>query len=338
MERTIAGFSPKELLEKMEGMFTQDDYVTTSDLDYPYIPDKIMSAKWKKLLGFNYTQEPVPNGKGEWVELVDLNGKAAVAVCQKVSILDDNGNVFISVTKMGTAGVTFKKDTNVPVSLADNIKSAETDAFKRAVFHFCGKPEKPIIKNKTISAETKLLTIVKSGNLIRNGMITAYVDDGNTTKDFVIFTKKVTEIASSLKLSEQEFAAKLTPGTVISAGVTDDTYNGKVRYVCQSLSFSPDTTNNSNEKEFAGNIKLSSAASLSNDNAVSFEGILADGTACHIIISPQKAIEFAQMLGRNVADLTEGFRSGQKYFVSGILKGTLLQLSEIKRAKKEGVN
>lgn len=337
MERTIAGLSPTELSKKMEDMFTQEDYVTTPELDYPYIPDKVMSAKWKKLLGFNYTQEPVPNGKGEWVEMVELNEKAAVAVCQKVSILDDNGDVFVSVTKMGTAGVTFKKETNVPASLTDNIKSAETDAFKRAIFHFCGKPEKPI-QTKAISAETKLLTIVKSGNLIRNGMITASVNDGNTTKDFIIFTKKATEFANSLKLSEQEFAAKLTPGTVISAKVTDDTYNGKERYICQSLSFSPNTTNNSNNGKFAGNIKLSSSAILSNDNAVSFEGVLADGTACNVIISPQKAIEFAQMLGRNVTDLTEGFRSGQKYFVTGILNGTLLQISEIKRAKKEGVN
>lgn len=328
MARTINGKDISEVFETLRTILKKEDYSFTENTGYPYIKESVLKNKFFKVVGFNFRQKPIAvDGSGSFVKILDVEGKKVVVTCMELQILDDDGVEVAKTSHIGTCNIALKKDGSGIVDLCSDIKAAETDSLKRAIYDFCPKPyDYADLKDDTSEPERFCndnnfisLQILKSASFLNNGMITCTVLTPERTEiDMAIFSNTVSTISASLNCSPEQLATKLCAGTCIKATVNNGSYNGKKRLNCSKIIFTGNNSNNST-KSYNGIVSIKGSASVINDSItvpISIAGSDAilniDNNKCKDLLSICNISSIEQLAGN--------FRANQSYEMSVKIK------------------
>lgn len=127
MEKTtINGKSLAQIAAEFRAPFAQECFDTNDADGTPYIPVEVFEKRFNDTVGMlNYNKEVSP------ARLMEVAGKASVAVTMTISLLDDNGQNILTRSSNGAKDVIIVKETGKPKSLKSDISGAESDAFKQ---------------------------------------------------------------------------------------------------------------------------------------------------------------------------------------------------------------
>lgn len=244
--RTINGKPVQEIFNTLANLISIDDYSPMEKTGHPYIPTNLLQQKFMSVVGFNLRQEPFPVGNDSYVSIIDVDGQQIVNASLKLSLYDDDGILVTSTARTGATSIKRSKETGKPINIEADIKSAETESFKRGIYSWCPKPEeyeelkKSSKKNSNGSGNqgnTSEFTITfdKAANLISNGMITGDVTAGQKKLGFAIFSNNVKKIAENMNLTPEALVAKFSAGVTCKISGRMGKYNNQERIECNKV-------------------------------------------------------------------------------------------------------
>lgn len=332
--RTINGKPINMVMEELLGLIKLDDY-TLTDNKQPYINTDVLMRKLRNVLGFNLHQEPMALDGGRYVEFVEAAGKLVVNTALKLIICDDNGQQVTTVAKLGSATVAMKKDGSGPVSLEGDIKSAESDSFKRGVFTLCPKPvgyDEKFRSKKEVSEDTgsgkrsnrssEQLTVSKAFSVLSNGMLSGAVVRNGHTIDAVAYSSEAMAFAAANNTTVDKAAALLLAGAVITASCKEDSYKGVPRVVLNGLGIvksepavaQPPTQQ---VQEYKGVVKITSTCIKSTDGAS--VGVEYDGKQAQMHIRYEVLEVIGKMCSITAEQVISILKEGQAYRVRAVV-------------------
>lgn len=280
MAKLINGEELFQVQEKLINLVSMEDYQKMDGKDYMFLSEDILRRKVLQICGFNLRQRPVAvDADGSFVKLMSVGGKETILTCVEITIVDDEGVEVAKSSSLGSTNVTMLKDGSGPVDITSDIKTAETNAWKRAVLNLCPKPREYAEQKRKVSSDANnnsakkgfknvSCKVIKAASFLKNGMLTCRIVTADMVeKDFVIFTDTVGTISAGLNCSPEQLGAKLCAGAEFTAEVRENTYNGRERFVANKVSFTSSnnptvstTDNNSNtsnsNKVYIGEVSI----------------------------------------------------------------------------------
>lgn len=334
MEKTVNGVPVAELSEKLLHLFSMEDY-SKNNKGNPFIKENIMKEKFTKLIGFNADFETVPVGtNNEHVLIKELDTKKTIIIGGKLTIRADDGSTVVSVTKLGTSNIKYKTDGSGIVSLENNIKAAETAAWKRCIMHFCLKPEgyenqENEQTKKAVSEAT--VKVLQAGQLLKNGMIKILVETINGKKqkfNIILNTDAAEKMAAKAKMAKEDFAASFAAETFYKVTGICEKWQGHNQMWVDTLvrlenNRQPQPQPQPQQQlDFCGYIEITSPVDLHEDGSATMT-VQTDSGEYVLIYSPEQFAEMAANLRISTEDLAHQLKKGAKSNVEilGEIKG-----------------
>ena len=334
MEKTVNGVPVAELSEKLLHLFSVEDY-SKNNKGNPFIKENIMKEKFTQLLGFNANFETVPVGtNNEHVLIKELDTQKTIIIGGKLTITADDGSTVVSVTKLGVSNIKYKTDGSGIVSLENNIKAAETAAWKRCIMHFCLKPEgyENLQENEQTGRNKKSVSeatvkVLQAGQLLKNGMIKIFVETINGKKqkfNIILNTDAAEKMAAKAKMAKEDFAASFAAETIYKVTGICEKWQGHNQMWVDTL---VRLENNRQPQpqpqlDFCGYIEITSPVDLHEDGSATMT-VQTDSGEYVLIYSPEQFAEMAANLRISTEDLAHQLKKGAKSNVEilGEIKG-----------------
>ena len=336
MEKTVNGVPVAELSEKLLHLFSVEDY-SKNNKGNPFIKENIMKEKFTQLLGFNANFETVPVGtNNEHVLIKELDTQKTIIIGGKLTITADDGSTVVSVTKLGVSNIKYKTDGSGIVSLENNIKAAETAAWKRCIMHFCLKPEgyENLQENEQTGRNKKSVSeatvkVLQAGQLLKNGMIKILVETINGKKqkfNIILNTDAAEKMAAKAKMAKEDFAASFAAETIYKVTGICEKWQGHNQMWVDTL---VRLENNRQPQpqpqpqlDFCGYIEITSPVDLHEDGSATMT-VQTDSGEYVLIYSPEQFAEMAANLRISTEDLAHQLKKGAKSNVEilGKIKG-----------------
>ena len=332
MEKTVNGVPVAELSEKLLHLFSVEDY-SKNNKGNPFIKENIMKEKFTQLLGFNANFETVPVGtNNEHVLIKELDTQKTIIIGGKLTITADDGSTVVSVTKLGVSNIKYKTDGSGIVSLENNIKAAETAAWKRCIMHFCLKPEgyENLQENEQTGRNKKSVSeatvkVLQAGQLLKNGMIKIFVETINGKKqkfNIILNTDAAEKMAAKAKMAKEDFAASFAAETIYKVTGICEKWQGHNQMWVDTLVRLENNRQPQPQLDFCGYIEITSPVDLHEDGSATMT-VQTDSGEYVLIYSPEQFAEMAANLRISTEDLAHQLKKGAKSNVEilGEIKG-----------------